>query len=89
MWYFSFIERKILSTYCVSLSKIKSLPLLIFPIFTTGISLVCIYVYGDGKSLMAYSNHDGTPLKNNTTDSSFLFDNDDAIIFDIKRKDNN
>ena len=26
------------------------------------------------------------PIKNNTTDSNFLFDNDDAIIFDIKRK---
>ena len=28
------------------------------------------------------------PIKNNTTDSNFLFDNDDAIIFDIKRKNN-
>ena len=29
------------------------------------------------------------PIKSNTTDSRFLFDNDDAIIFDIKRKNNN
>ena len=29
------------------------------------------------------------PIKNNTTDSKFLFDNDDAIIFDIRRKNDN
>ena len=29
------------------------------------------------------------PIKNNTTDSRFLFDNDDAIIFDIRRKNDN
>ena len=29
------------------------------------------------------------PIKNNTTDSKFLFDSDDAIIFDIKRKKEN
>lgn len=34
-------------------------------------------------------NGDTDPIKNNPTDSSFLFNNDDAIIFDIKRKDNN
>ena len=33
-------------------------------------------------------NGDVDPIKNNTTDSKFFFDNDDAIIFDIKRKDN-
>lgn len=33
-------------------------------------------------------NGDTDPIKNNTTDSRFLFDNDDAIIFDIRRKDN-
>ena len=32
---------------------------------------------------------DTEPIKSNTTDSNFLFNNDDAIIFDIKRKDNN
>ena len=34
-------------------------------------------------------NGDTDPIKTNTTDSNFLFDNDDAIIFDIKRKDTN
>lgn len=29
------------------------------------------------------------PIKTNTTDSSFLLDNDDAIIFDIRRKKDN
>ena len=33
-------------------------------------------------------NGDVDPIKNNNTDSRFFFDNDDAIIFDIKRKDN-
>ena len=32
---------------------------------------------------------DTEPIKSNTTDSNFLFNNDDAIIFDIKRKGNN
>ncbi len=31
------------------------------------------------------NNGDIDPIKSNTTDSNFLFDNDDAIIFDIKR----
>ena len=35
------------------------------------------------------ANGDTDPIKSNTTDSSFLFDNNDAIIFDINRKDNN
>ena len=34
-------------------------------------------------------NGDVDPIKNNTTDINFLFDNDDAIIFDIKRKKDN
>ena len=34
-------------------------------------------------------NGDVDPIKNNTTDSSFLLDNDDAIIFDIHRKKGN
>ena len=29
------------------------------------------------------------PIKSNTTDSKFFFDNDDAIIFDIRRKSDN
>ena len=32
-------------------------------------------------------NGDTDTIKNNTTDSRFFFDNDDAIIFDIRRKD--
>ena len=36
-----------------------------------------------------YDNGDVDPIKNNTTDSNFLFNNDDAIIFDINRKKNN
>ncbi len=35
------------------------------------------------------SNGDIDPIKNNTTNSSFLLDNDDAIIFDINRKKDN
>ena len=35
------------------------------------------------------SNGDIDPIKNNTTDSNFLIDNEDAIIFDINRKNNN
>ena len=35
------------------------------------------------------SNGDVDPIKTNTTDSNFLLDNDDAIIFDIKRNNNN
>ena len=35
------------------------------------------------------TNGEINPIQNNTTDSKFLFDNDDAIIFDIKRKNNN
>ncbi len=34
------------------------------------------------------SNGDIDPIKNNTTDSNFLIDNEDAIIFDINRKNN-
>ena len=35
-------------------------------------------------------NGDVDPIKSNTTDSNFLFDNEDAIVFDInKKKDNN
>lgn len=34
-------------------------------------------------------NGDMDPIKNNTSDNNFLFDNEDAIIFDIKRKKNN
>ena len=34
-------------------------------------------------------NGDVDPIKNNTTDMNFLFDNDDAIIFDIRRKKDN
>lgn len=34
-------------------------------------------------------NGDIDPIKTNTTDSSFLLDNDDAIIFDIRRKKDN
>lgn len=34
-------------------------------------------------------NGDIDPIKTNTTDSSFLLDNDDAIIFDINRKKDN
>ncbi len=33
-------------------------------------------------------NGDVDPIKSNTTDSNFLFDNEDAIIFDINRKKN-
>lgn len=33
-------------------------------------------------------NGDVDPIKSNTTDSNFLFNNDDAIIFDINRKNN-
>ena len=29
------------------------------------------------------------PIKTDTTDSKFLFDNEDAIIFDFKKRDNN
>ena len=32
---------------------------------------------------------DVDPIQHNTTDSSFLFDNDDAIIFDINKKNDN
>ena len=35
------------------------------------------------------NNGDVDPIKNNTTDIKFLFDNDDAIVFDINRKKNN
>ena len=35
------------------------------------------------------SSGDVDPIKTNTTDSNFLLDNDDAIIFDIKRNNNN
>ena len=35
------------------------------------------------------SNGDIDPIKNNTTDSNFLIDTEDAIIFDINRKNNN
>ena len=35
------------------------------------------------------SNGDIDPIKNNTTDSNFIIDNEDAIIFDINRKNNN
>ena len=34
------------------------------------------------------SNGDIDPIKNNTTDSNFIIDNEDAIIFDINRKNN-
>lgn len=34
------------------------------------------------------ANGDVDPIKTNTTDSNFLFDNEDAIIFDINRKKN-
>lgn len=34
-------------------------------------------------------NGDVDPIKHNTTDSNFLFDNEDAIIFDINRKKDN
>ena len=34
-------------------------------------------------------NGDVDPIKHNTTDINFLFDNDDAIVFDIKRKNDN
>lgn len=34
-------------------------------------------------------NGDVDPIKNNTTDVNFLIDNDDAIIFDINKKNNN
>ena len=35
-------------------------------------------------------NGDVDPIKSNTTDIKFLFDNEDAIVFDInKKKDNN
>ena len=34
------------------------------------------------------SNGDIDPIKNNTIDSNFLIDNEDAIIFDINRKNN-
>ena len=34
-------------------------------------------------------NGDVDPIKSNTTDINFLFDNDDAIIFDINRKKDN
>ena len=34
-------------------------------------------------------NGDVDPIKTNTTDSNFLFDNEDAIIFDINRKKEN
>lgn len=37
----------------------------------------------------ADSNGDVDPIKSNTTDINFLFDNDDAIIFDINRKKDN
>ena len=33
-------------------------------------------------------NGDVDPIKTNTTDSKFLIDNEDAIIFDINRKNN-
>lgn len=44
----------------------------------------------DLKNIKFDTNDNGEmdPIKNNTTDSNFLFDNDDAIIFDIKRKNN-
>ena len=35
------------------------------------------------------ANGDVDPIKSNTTDSTFLFDNDDAIIFEINRKKDN
>lgn len=35
------------------------------------------------------ANGDVDPIRNNTTDSNFLFNNDDAIIFDINRKNDN
>lgn len=34
-------------------------------------------------------NGDIDPIKNNKTDIKFLFDNDDAIVFDIKKKEDN
>ena len=34
------------------------------------------------------SNGDIDPIKNNTTDSNFIIDNEDAIIFDINKKNN-
>ena len=37
----------------------------------------------------ADNNGDVDPIKHNTTDSNFLFDNEDAIIFDINRKKDN
>lgn len=37
----------------------------------------------------ADNNGDVDPIKTNTTDSNFLFDNEDAIIFDINRKKDN
>jgi len=41
----------------------------------------------DLKSISFDNSND--PVKSNTSDISFLFDNDDAIIFDIKRKNDN
>lgn len=45
----------------------------------------------DLKNIKFDSNDNGDvdPIKSNTTDSKFLFDNDDAIIFDIRRKNDN
>ena len=44
----------------------------------------------DPSKISFSSNSEGEidPIKNNNTDSSYLFNNDDAIVFDLKNNNN-